>query len=110
MIEQVALEGAWVDRRFQDFSRTRPARPFQLVDLNQLVEEIASSARSRWTQQLSARGITGEVRSETSSVPAGIGDAAELRQALTAIALNAPDPMPEGGTLSLRTRSERSPG
>jgi CheY-like chemotaxis protein len=106
MIEQVALEGAWVVRRFQDFSRTRPARPFQLVDLNQLVEEIASSARSRWTQQLSARGITGEVRSETSSVPAVMGDAAELRQVLTAIALNALDAMPEGGTLSFRTGSE----
>ena len=39
-----------------------PARPFQPVDLNQLVEEIATSARSRWTQQLAARGITGEVR------------------------------------------------
>jgi signal transduction histidine kinase len=25
MIEQVALEGAWVVRRFQDFSRTRPS-------------------------------------------------------------------------------------
>ena len=106
MIEQVALEGAWVVRRFQDFSRTRPARPFQLVDLNQLVEEIATSARSRWTQQLSARGITGEVRCETSSVPAVMGDAAELRQVLTAIALNALDAMPEGGTLSFRTGSE----
>src|SRR5258707_3648408 len=106
MIEQVALDGAWVVRRFQDFSRTRPARPFQLVDLNQLVEEIASSARSRWTQQLSARGITGEVRSETSSVPAVMGDADELRQVLTAIALNAMDAMPEGGTLSFRTGSE----
>jgi len=106
MIEQVALEGAWVVRRFQDFSRTRPARPFQLVDLNQLVEEIATSARSRWTQQLSARGITGEVRCETSSVPAVMGDAAELRQVLTAIALNALDAMPEGGALSFRTGSE----
>src|SRR6266849_328156 len=47
MIEQVALEGAWVVRRFQDFSRSRPARPFQPVDLNQLVDEIAASARSR---------------------------------------------------------------
>src|ERR1700732_1406306 len=49
MIEQVALEGAWVVRRFQDFSRTRPARPFQPLDLNQLIEEIAASAPSRWT-------------------------------------------------------------
>lgn len=103
MIEQVALEGAWVVRRFQDFSRTRPARPFAPVDLNQLVEEIASSARSRWSQQLSARGITGEVKCETSALPLVSGDMAELRQVLTSITLNALDAMAEGGSLTFRT-------
>jgi nitrogen-specific signal transduction histidine kinase/ActR/RegA family two-component response regulator len=107
MIEQVALEGAWVVRRFQDFSRTRPSRPFQPVDLNQLVEEIANSARSRWSQQLAARGITGEVQAETSAVPPVPGDMAELRQVLTSIALNALDAMPEGGNLTFRTGRDR---
>jgi CheY-like chemotaxis protein len=106
MIEQVALEGAWVVRRFQDFSRTRPSRPFQPVDLNQLVDEIANSARSRWSQQLAARGISGEVRAETGPVPLVSGDMAELRQVLTSIALNALDAMPEGGTLTFRTGRE----
>ena len=107
MIEQVALEGAWVVRRFQDFSRTRPSRPFQPVDLNELVDEIANSARSRWSQQLAARGITGEVRAETGPVPLVSGDMAELRQVLTSIALNALDAMPEGGNLTFRTGRER---
>jgi nitrogen-specific signal transduction histidine kinase/CheY-like chemotaxis protein len=107
MIEQVALEGAWVVRRFQDFSRTRPSRPFQPVELNQLVEEIANSARSRWSQQLAARGITGEVKAETSAVPSVSGDLAELRQVLTSIALNALDAMPEGGNLTFRTGRDR---
>ena len=106
MIEQVALEGAWVVRRFQDFSRTRPARPFQPVDLNQLVEEIALSARSRWSQQLTARGIAGEVRAEVGPVPLVSGDMAELRQVLTSMALNALDAMPEGGNLTFRTGRE----
>lgn len=106
MIEQVALEGAWVVRRFQDFSRTRPARPFQPVDLNPLVEEIAASARSRWTQQLAARGIVGEVRSEIGALPVVSGDMAELRQVLTSMALNALDAMPEGGNLTFRTGRE----
>jgi CheY-like chemotaxis protein len=106
MIEQVALEGAWVVRRFQDFSRTRPARPFQPLDLNQVVEEIAAAARSRWTQQLAARGFTGEVRAELGPVPLVPGDMAELRQVLTAITLNALDAMPEGGNLTFRTGTE----
>lgn len=106
MIEQVALEGAWVVRRFQDFSRTRPSRPFQPVDLNQLVAEIATSARSRWSQQLAARGICGEVHAETVPGPPVMGDVAELRQVLTSVALNALDAMPEGGNLTFRTGAE----
>ena len=106
MIEQVALEGAWVVRRFQDFSRTRPSRPFQPLDLNTLVEEIAASARSRWTQQLAARGISGEVGCEVGPAPRVSGDMAEMRQVLTSIALNALDAMPEGGTLTFRTGYE----
>jgi CheY-like chemotaxis protein/nitrogen-specific signal transduction histidine kinase len=106
MIEQVALEGAWVVRRFQDFSRTRPSRPFQPLDLNRLVEEIAVSARSRWSQQLAARGISGEVRCEIGPAPEVSGDMAEVRQVLTSIALNALDAMPEGGTLTFRTGYE----
>jgi CheY-like chemotaxis protein len=107
MIEQVALEGAWVVRRFQDFSRTLPSRPHQPLDLNQVVEEIAASARSRWTQQLTARGISGEIRYENGSAPAVPGDVAELRQVLTSITLNALDAMPEGGALTFRTGCER---
>src|SRR6266545_678781 len=106
MIEQVALEGAWVVRRFQDFSRSRPSRPFQPVDLNQIVTEIATSARSRWSQQLSARGISGEVRAETQPLPPASGDIAELRQVLTSISLNALDAMPGGGNLTFRTGTE----
>ncbi len=106
MIEQVALEGAWVVRRFQDFSRTRPARPFQPLDLNQLVEEIATSARSRWSQQSAGRGVSGEVRTETQPLPLVTGDVAELRQVLTSIALNALDAMPDGGNLTFRTGTE----
>src|SRR5713226_6921945 len=94
MIEQVALEGAWVVRRFQDFSRVRPSRAFEPVDLNQLVTEIA------------ALGISGEVRTETAPVPSVSGDAAELRQVLTSISLNALDAMPKGGYLTFRTGTD----
>lgn len=103
MIEQVALEGARAARRFQDFSRTNPAHPFQAVDLNKLVVEVADSVRGRWTEQLAARGITGEVHAETPYLPLVAGDAAELRHVLKSIADNALDAMPEGGNLTFRT-------
>lgn len=103
MIEQVALEGSRTVRRFQELSRTLPAHPFQAVDLNKLVVEVADSVRSRWSEQLAARGITGEVHAETPYLPLVSGDAAELRQVLTSIADNALDAMPEGGNLTFRT-------
>jgi len=103
MIEHVALEGARAARRLQEFSRTRPAHPVQAVDLNKLVVEVADSVRGRWSEQLAARGITGEVHAETSYLPLVSGDAAELRHVLTSIADNALDAMPEGGNLTFRT-------
>src|ERR1700730_14571511 len=69
MIEHVALEGTRIVQRLQDFSRTRHARPFQPVDLNQLVSEIVSSIRTRWSAQLAPRDIAGAVHAEMGDVP-----------------------------------------
>jgi two-component system, cell cycle sensor histidine kinase and response regulator CckA len=106
MIERVALEGTRIVRRLQDFSRTRPARPFQTVDLNPLVSEIVSSIRTRWNAQLAPRSIVGEVHAELGNVPAVLGDAAELRNVLGIIAMNALDAMPDGGQLTFRTDTD----
>lgn len=103
MIEQVALEGTRAARRLQEFSRTQPAQPFQAADLNKLVVEVADFVRGRWSEQLAARGVSGEVHAETSYLPLVSGDAAELRHVLTNIADNAIDAMPEGGNLTFRT-------
>ena len=106
MIERVALEGTRIVRRLQDFSRTRPARPFQPVDLNPLVSEIVSSIRARWNAQLAPRNIVGEVHAELGNVPTVSGDAAELRNVLSIIAVNALDAMPDGGQLTFRTETD----
>jgi CheY-like chemotaxis protein len=106
MIERVALEGTRIVRRLQDFSRTRPARPFQPVDLNQLVSEIVTSIRTRWSAQLAPRSIAGEVHAELGNLPMVSGDAAELRNVLTIVAVNALDAMPDGGHLTFRTEAD----
>src|SRR5712692_2746803 len=106
MIEQVVLEGASTVRRLQDFSRRRPARPLEPLDLNQLVSEIVTSVRVRWSERLAARNISGEVHAETAPLPLVAGDAAELRHVLTTIADNALDAMPDGGTLTFCTSTD----
>ncbi|HWN92403.1 MAG TPA: hybrid sensor histidine kinase/response regulator [Verrucomicrobiae bacterium] len=106
MIEQVVLDGASTVRRLQDFSRIRPARPFEPVDFNQLVSEIAAAVRTRWNERLAPRNISGEVHAETAPLPLVAGDAAELRHVLATIGDNAADAMPDGGTLTFRTGTD----
>src|SRR2546427_1281942 len=107
MIEQVVLEGASSVRRLQDFSRIRPAHPFEPVDLNQLVSEIAAAVRTRWNERLAPRNISGEVHAETAPLPLVAGDAAELRPVLPPLGGNAADALPHGGTPPLPTRTHR---
>jgi CheY-like chemotaxis protein len=106
MIEQVVLDGASTVRRLQDFSRIRPARPFEPVDFNQLVSEIAAAVRTRWNERLAPRNISGEVHAETAPLPLVAGDAAELRHVLATIGDNAAEAMPDGGTLTFRTGTD----
>jgi len=106
MIEQVTLEGTRTVRRLQEFSRTGPVHPLESVDLNHLVVEVSVSIRGRWSEQLKAEGTSGEVRAETTPIPLVSGDVAELRHALTSIAVNGLDAMPTGGTLTFSTGAE----
>src|SRR6185295_13326876 len=54
-------------------------------------------------EEPTSRGIALDVRLHLGEVPAVVGDAAELREALTNLILNAVDAMPAGGTLTLTT-------
>jgi GAF domain-containing protein/ActR/RegA family two-component response regulator len=108
VIEQAAMDGARTVRRIQEFTRMRRARPFQAVDLNQVVEEVVEVTRSRWRDEAQAQGLTFDVRVEASPVPPVAGDPSELREALTNLVLNALDAMPRGGRVGIRTAVDGS--
>jgi signal transduction histidine kinase/CheY-like chemotaxis protein len=101
IIEQAAMDGARTVRRIQEFTRMRRARPFQPVNLIQLVEEVLEVTRSRWRDEAHAHGLVYDVRVETDGAPLAAGDASELREALTNLVLNALDAMPQGGHLTV---------
>ena len=103
VIERSALDGAQTVKRLQDFTRIRRDQPMVSLDINQVVRDALEITRSRWKEEPTSRGIAVEVRQRLADVPAVLGDAAELREAMTNLILNALDAMPEGGTLTLAT-------
>lgn len=103
VVEKAALDGAQTVRRIQEFTRMRRGRPFASVDLNRVVEEVVEITRSRWKDEAQAKGVPYDVRIEASPLPPVLGDASELREALTNILFNALDAMPEGGRVTFKT-------
>src|SRR5215467_6906554 len=79
IIEHVAQDGAQTVRRIQEFARMRRTRPFQQVDVTEVVREIVEAARPRWSDQAQARGVTYEMHLDLAPVAPVTGDPAELR-------------------------------
>jgi CheY-like chemotaxis protein len=100
------VDGAQMVRRIQEFTRVRRTRPFQSVDLNEIVEAVVKVTRCRWRDIAQAKGVTYDIRVETTPLPPIAGDPVELREALTNLVLNALDAMPAGGRLTLTTGRE----
>jgi GAF domain-containing protein/DNA-binding NarL/FixJ family response regulator/anti-sigma regulatory factor (Ser/Thr protein kinase) len=106
VIIKVALDAAQTVRRIQEFTRMRRARPFQAVNLAQLIDEVVEVTRSRWKDEAQARGVRYEIVTDARPTPAVAGDPAEIREALTNLVFNALDAMPDGGRITLRTGTE----
>jgi signal transduction histidine kinase/CheY-like chemotaxis protein len=106
VIIKVALDAAQTVKRIQEFTRMRRARPFQQVQVDQLIEEIVEVTRSRWKDEAQSKGLRYEMVVEAAPTPAIAGDPSEIREALTNIIFNALDAMPDGGRITLRTGVE----
>ena len=73
------------------------------MDLRALARDVVEMTRARWHDQAEVKGLRYDVFVEGSAVPLVLGDAADLREALTNLVFNALDAMPQGGRLTLRT-------
>jgi signal transduction histidine kinase/ActR/RegA family two-component response regulator len=76
------------------------------IDLNPVVTQVIELTRGRWRDLPQQRGIAISMRTELQQPLAAIlGQESEIRDGLTNLIFNAVDAMPDGGTLTVRTRS-----
>lgn len=97
--------------RMREFYRPREAQVSLVeVDANRLIQQVCDLTRARWSDMPQQRGIVIGMRTELAvGLPPVMGIESELREALTNLVFNAVDAMPDGGTLTLRTRVAGSP-
>jgi signal transduction histidine kinase/CheY-like chemotaxis protein len=91
----------------RDFYRPHDREaPLAQIDLNRVVSQVIELTRSRWRDQPQERGIAIAMRTELQQPLAAIlGQESEIRDALTNLIFNGVDAIPDGGTLTIRTRS-----
>jgi signal transduction histidine kinase/CheY-like chemotaxis protein len=102
-IETAAMDGAATIRRIQEFSRLKKTREIGSVDVNQLVRDVVMITSPLWKDQQQRNGKMVEVLTQLEDVQSVAGNAAELREVLTNMLLNALDALPRGGKITFTT-------
>jgi nitrogen-specific signal transduction histidine kinase/ActR/RegA family two-component response regulator len=93
--------------RMKEFYRQRePQLTLTPVQMNPLIQQVIDLSRARWSNMSQQRGIFINVETELApDLPTILGIESEIREALVNLVFNAVDAMPEGGTLTLRTKT-----
>ena len=103
LIAQAASDGATIVRRLQQLARGSGTSEVTALDLNAVVQEVVETTQPVWHDHSRREGRPVEVSLELTPLPQIVGRAAELREVLTNLLLNAVEAMPQGGQLTLRS-------
>jgi signal transduction histidine kinase/ActR/RegA family two-component response regulator len=105
MINTAARDAASVVARLREFYRKRDeSDPLAPVSLEDIVGQSLSLTQAKWKDEAQTKGVSIRVHTDLQKSPPVSANESELREALMNLVLNAVDAMPEGGTLTIRSR------
>jgi signal transduction histidine kinase/ActR/RegA family two-component response regulator len=110
VIQRAISDVAQTVARMREFYRPRESQmPLARVQINDLVHQVVELTHVRWSDMPQQRGVTIALKLELETkLPIVMGADSEIREALTNLVFNAVDAMPDGGTLTLRTRTDKA--
>jgi PAS domain S-box-containing protein len=104
MMNSAAQDAGKVVDRLREFYRHREkSEGFIPVSINEIVGQAVALTQPKWKAEAEAQGVSVDVHTDLQEVPLIAGNAANLREALTNLILNAVDAMPRGGTITIHT-------
>jgi signal transduction histidine kinase/ActR/RegA family two-component response regulator len=106
VIERTALDGAQTVRRIQEFTRLRQDQGIERVDINQVLRDVIELTRPSWEHPSRIQPIRIIPKIDLHSNRAIRGRAADLREVITNLILNALDAMPDGGELRISSADQ----
>ena len=107
MINAAAKDAGETIGRLREFYRLRKVEEsYAPVSINDLVARSISLTQTKWKVEAEAGGIVINLETDLQEVPPIMGSESELRDMLTNLIFNAVDAMPNGGTLTIRTRAD----
>jgi signal transduction histidine kinase/ActR/RegA family two-component response regulator len=106
-IHTSAEDIAHIVARMSEFYRRRDdGESLHLLDVNNLVQQVVDMTRPRWHDIAESKGIVVKVETHfEEKLPQLYCNGSELREALTNLVLNSVDALPQGGRITITTRS-----
>jgi len=105
-IKSAATSAREIVRRLREFYNPGEQLTTAALDLSAVVQETATLTETVWRTQAEAEGRNVELVVDVADASEVQANASQLQELLTNLIINAVDAMPEGGTISIRARTE----